>query len=305
MGDPTCVVCGEDVKPKSPRGRQSKYCSGRCRDRAKATARAARHRATYVPRSERGASARYSRTCVICESSFESRTTRAIYCGPRCQDRGRHARRVASGRWAERNAAKRKHPSRACSGCGGPVAVRDNTAEHPRCRKCWSEEHDRSRSRRRRDRALNKIENAARGTSGKLGVLTSGTCLRCGARYCGLPSHTSAYCSTKCRRAVAHRPRKRPNIKPNRRRYVYERDGYRCHVCGGLTDPTAPWRLPRAPSLDHVVPWSEGGDDGPANLRCAHRGCNADRGVRGVSEQLWLFDPNHVVYLARVCPRAA
>ena len=73
---------------------------------------------------------------------------------------------------------------------------------------------------------------------------------------------------------------------------MYERDGYRCHVCGGLTDPTAPWRLPRAPSLDHVVPWSEGGDDGPANLRCAHRGCNADRGVRGVSEQLWLFDPN-------------
>lgn len=31
---------------------------------------------------------------------------------------------------------------------------------------------------------------------------------------------------------------------------------------------------PKAPNVDHVVPWSLGGTDEPSNLRLVHRACN-------------------------------
>jgi 5-methylcytosine-specific restriction endonuclease McrA len=60
---------------------------------------------------------------------------------------------------------------------------------------------------------------------------------------------------------------------------VYARDGYICWLCGHPTDPSLDKNDNRFPSLDHVIPRSQGGDHSPANLRCAHRQCNARRGA--------------------------
>lgn len=58
------------------------------------------------------------------------------------------------------------------------------------------------------------------------------------------------------------------------RRAVLRRDGYRCYICGGLTDTTADVNGDRYPNADHVVEISEGGTTTMDNLRCACRSCN-------------------------------
>lgn len=62
------------------------------------------------------------------------------------------------------------------------------------------------------------------------------------------------------------------------RRAVYERDEWVCWLCeepvdASLIGARSDW----SPSLDHVIPRSQGGDDSPENLRLAHFWCNSVR----------------------------
>lgn len=43
-----------------------------------------------------------------------------------------------------------------------------------------------------------------------------------------------------------------------------------------------------APTIDHVIPISHGGDDTKANVQLAHFGCNNRKSNRGGGEQLAL-----------------
>jgi 5-methylcytosine-specific restriction endonuclease McrA len=56
-------------------------------------------------------------------------------------------------------------------------------------------------------------------------------------------------------------------------RIVAERDGWRCHICGGQVTRKN-W------SLDHVIPVSRGGPHTYANVALAHRSCNSSKGNR-------------------------
>lgn len=67
------------------------------------------------------------------------------------------------------------------------------------------------------------------------------------------------------------------------------RDEWRCWVCGGCVDRTVAATAPTAPTVDHVLPRSQGGGNEPANLRLAHRRCNGRRGSR-VPELHWPAD---------------
>ena len=67
-------------------------------------------------------------------------------------------------------------------------------------------------------------------------------------------------------------PRKRGRVWERTRRYVLERDSYRCQLaepgCNGYAD-----------QVDHIVPLSAGGHElDPKNLRAACGHCNASRG---------------------------
>ena len=68
-----------------------------------------------------------------------------------------------------------------------------------------------------------------------------------------------------------HKPRgeSRPAIPLGLRIEVLARDGHACQVCG------AEDRL----TLDHIVPYSQGGPDTAENLRTLCRRCNARRGA--------------------------
>ncbi|WP_328941531.1 HNH endonuclease [Streptomyces sp. NBC_00250] len=69
---------------------------------------------------------------------------------------------------------------------------------------------------------------------------------------------------------------------------IAERDRGLCRLCGkpAAMDERVPH--PKAPTIDHVVPVSEGGDDTRANVQLAHFVCNSAKGPRG-SQQLALI----------------
>ncbi|MDX3353901.1 HNH endonuclease signature motif containing protein [Streptomyces sp. ME01-24h] len=61
-----------------------------------------------------------------------------------------------------------------------------------------------------------------------------------------------------------------------------------CGLCGGRVAMKQTVPHPKAPTIDHVVPISEGGDDTRANVQLAHFLCNSSKGPRG-SQQLALI----------------
>jgi 5-methylcytosine-specific restriction endonuclease McrA len=60
------------------------------------------------------------------------------------------------------------------------------------------------------------------------------------------------------------------DMKKSRRHFVFERDGFKCKVCGTGEDLT----------LDHIQPRSKGGSDLPNNLQTLCKGCNEKKGDR-------------------------
>lgn len=56
---------------------------------------------------------------------------------------------------------------------------------------------------------------------------------------------------------------------------LIERDGGRCHMCGGQVDARSD---ARRPTRDHVVPKSKGGRGTDDNIRLAHWRCNQLKG---------------------------
>lgn len=94
------------------------------------------------------------------------------------------------------------------------------------------------------------------------------------------------------RNEADHRRRARKRdafVAPVYRFKVYERDGWRCHLCGKPTSREEQVPHPLAPTLDHVIPLAAGGTHEPSNVKTAHFLCNARKGARGSGEQLMLI----------------
>jgi 5-methylcytosine-specific restriction endonuclease McrA len=70
-------------------------------------------------------------------------------------------------------------------------------------------------------------------------------------------------------------------VSANRRKEAIKqlriRDGDNCWLCGTPVPYDAAQNTFHYPSIDHVIPFAEGGCDCMANLRLAHKGCNERR----------------------------
>lgn len=64
--------------------------------------------------------------------------------------------------------------------------------------------------------------------------------------------------------------RKKRTIAMGRRMQIYERDGFRCCICGEMRQLT----------VDHILAESRGGGDEEENLRTLCRICNSRKGAR-------------------------
>ncbi len=130
------------------------------------------------------------------------------------------------------------------------------------------------------------------------GVWLNRACVVCETFYTSRwPSVT---CSEEC---MAIRNRGRRRLAKDRRRVrkreafredvyrakVFAADGYRCHLCGLMTDRSKVVPHPKAPTIDHVIPLAEGGTHEPSNCRTAHFLCNSIKGDRGGGEQMLLL----------------
>lgn len=111
---------------------------------------------------------------------------------------------------------------------------------------------------------------------------------------CGQPTTRPKYCSKRCGQRA--NDRKKETTRRVRRQCalvdrditlekLYERDGGRCYLCGGLCD----WQDSETkegsfiagnmyPSIDHVKPLSKGGTHAWDNIKLAHRLCNSLKG---------------------------
>jgi 5-methylcytosine-specific restriction endonuclease McrA len=58
---------------------------------------------------------------------------------------------------------------------------------------------------------------------------------------------------------------------------IFERDGWKCGICGGPINRRLPSSHSRGPSIDHIIPISLGGPDTPDNVQAAHLSCNKAR----------------------------
>lgn len=128
--------------------------------------------------------------------------------------------------------------------------------------------------------------------------LTSGQCRVCNTWF--VSTDTGITCSPECfdtyhaeqKRLAKDRRRARTRdafVENVYRKQVFERDGYRCHLCRKKTNPAKQVPHPRAPTIDHLIPLACGGTHEPANCRTACFLCNALKGDRGGGEQLLLM----------------
>lgn len=62
---------------------------------------------------------------------------------------------------------------------------------------------------------------------------------------------------------------------------IAKRDNYLCGICRKRVPMDKVVPHPKAPTVDHLIPLSDWGDDVPANVQLAHFICNSKRGAGG------------------------
>jgi len=119
------------------------------------------------------------------------------------------------------------------------------------------------------------------------------TCRECEQVFTWQPGHgggTPTFCGPRCR----NRKKQRYNKSHYRRAIrhgvaferfdpheIFDRDRWRCHLCGGRISRARIYPHPLSPTIDHVVPLACGGGHTRANVKAAHARCNLAKGGRG------------------------
>lgn len=251
MPEPT--ACPECDAPIEPATRPRKYCSKRCGDRAAQRAHRARVPRIRTPEV-------FTKTCAWCDRTYTTSRRPGRYCSNHCASYGNGQAALTSElAWRLCKPCHRWYPH-------GPCPLRDT---HPR-----KPPPD----------------------------MSPRPCHSCGTPFTPLlpAGHLAVYCSSRCgrreararRRAVgrdyAHRPDR--VIGNVRRHAIYERDRWRCQLCGRKVNPKLSVPNPKAATLDHILPVSLDGTHEESNLQLAHFGCNSKKRnkVNGEGEQLRL-----------------
>ena len=115
-------------------------------------------------------------------------------------------------------------------------------------------------------------------------------CKECGSVFSTTKSNV-VFCSADCGRRFANRKRKDRRLSKEKcinrgitAMSLYRRDNGVCWICGGQCDPNDKQSRNGTiicgnmyPSVDHIIPVCDGGEDSWENVRLAHRICNTKR----------------------------
>lgn len=249
LPDRDCVICAATFTPREDR---AKYCSRRC--------------ANSAPR-KRGPTR--NRICEICAEAYRASYGDQRTCGRAC---GLELQRRKG--TAGRGGKKREHwPSckiyvHECAWCGilyiGKV---------PRSRYC---------SVRHGWNACNAAKATARPERKcPCGATVPATRYRC----------NDCKAATRRNRKRREKARRRESVlrEPYTLTEIAGRDHFRCGLCRKRVAMTKAVPHPKAPTIDHIVPWSVSKDDSRANVQLAHFLCNSLKSAGGGGEQLLLI----------------
>lgn len=256
-------------------------------------------------------------TCLSCGVGFSAKTRVHKYCSQKCRTEG-HLAKLGGGR-AEylRDAQRRSRRKRqkSCIECGVPCGGK-------RCRSCSAVSASlaiiEAAEERRNDPARKMlVVRPMSGIAPEVSVtvvegprnwatITNGPCFWCGEWFTST-GWGAKYCSDRCSKSFARTSRRASRGEfaptPSLRGFVYDRDNWTCQLCMEPVDPDADYLDDWAPTLDHIVPQSHQTipDHSSANLRTAHRWCNAVRGNHSLHDDL--FDLEGACYGSYSWPR--
>lgn len=259
MAERTCTVCSTALE-----GRQVKYCSQSCASRAYLKTRLADGRIAEQHR-------KYAKERAVWQKANSGRYKERVQC-PVCLAT-REVRRGGAGKY--------------CSISCRSAAVRSG-AEPATIRKL-------NGSPKRSTLARRKLRKAARGTTGKGNRWVQGPCRRCGVQFVALGNGPglASFCSDQCRsadRRARYRARRvGAFVSMVYRSKIYDRDDWRCQLCGKPVRRGKSVPHPLAPTIDHIVPLADGGNHEPSNVQCAHFICNSRKSAGAANDQLRLI----------------
>jgi hypothetical protein len=252
----TCIICQGPVSVKRL------TCSKQCR----------------IAASSRGKPLE-SRPCEVCGVIFKPRASKdpGKFCSAKCQ--GISVRKPCETCGAEKSkecTCKAAAPVKTCLECGLPFESRYWKAmcsqvciKHRLLRKL--------KYRRQKKRQAKEIE-----------------CVECG--QCFLSAYSRArFCSKSCGKRASKRHRKyakRTTRDPSEGvitiTMLVKRDGNKCQLCGKRMNMKGDPQHGKAPSIDHIIPISLGGEHTLRNVQLAHRKCNGVKSNK-MEGQLRLF----------------
>lgn len=223
-------------------------------------------------------------TCAHCGAEFVTVHRSKIYCSRRCNFlafRARSPDRVEEYRDREKEKERASRESfspvvmNKCATCGRSFYWKKKKA---RC----SKECELLDGRKRYKQAC---------VSSKVNETRS--CVGCGKQFVS-KTDAQIYCSNRCCKPPSN-ARKRAKLfgveyEPVKPANVFERDGWRCQICGKQTPKARRGsRYSNAPELDHRIPISKGGPHTYGNTQCACRACNSEKSNRSNTGQIALF----------------
>jgi uncharacterized protein YbaR (Trm112 family) len=320
----TCTYCGRDFE-SAERKNPAKVCSPACRTRLYYASQTEEERAERLRKNreyQRRKREQIRKTSPVCPSCGKPKPAKGgTYCtrttkcrslarqeNPPCKVDGctkpRQGRGMCYSHYSAWYRSQNKHTI-TCTWCGKTAKVdrRTRTTCSPQCAAFVGARASYEELRRQTPRPLVPYTGPKHPPRPKAWIratrrLTSGQCRVCATWFVSLQMDIT--CSPKCcdtyhveqKRVLRARRRARrknafvANVSPKE---VFERDGYRCHICHKKTDPTKGVPHPKAPTVDHLIPLAQGGTHEPANCRTACFLCNARKGDRGGGEQLLLI----------------
>lgn len=270
-----CAVEFESIKEK-------RYCTKKCNKAAIRKNKSSVSRAEYLTKVRESSASKFN--CEHCGKEAHrklSGTNKAKgivnrFCSMACRSGAKVAR--------IKKMVERRIETRACEVCGAAF----ETSRH---RKVCSDECGGEKARR--------SVNAA--NRQKIGNKMACVCRQCGATF--TPAYgdkRSVFCGDLCKRRYAnknagndHRHRARHYgvaYEPVNRIKVFDRDGWRCQICGKSTPRARMGSMTtNAPELDHRIPLSKGGGHLYSNVQCSCRACNGAKGNKTSAGQLPLL----------------
>jgi hypothetical protein len=106
---------------------------------------------------------------------------------------------------------------------------------------------------------------------------------RIDAKFCSAECNSKAHRTTRKYRRRRGEDGSKPRHEPLIRFIdIAERDHWRCGICDRRVAADRKHPDPLCASLDHILPVSAGGGDGPENIRLVHLRCNLSRRDGGV-----------------------